>query len=159
MSDQPIAGCDGCKTTAGRMGCPAHRDTTFGVGVSFTPEPMNPEIVSLRSELETAHKLLSHLESWRDRVGNVHDLTNPEYQVQTILDRLAEAKASAVAWTHIATERGLALAEARAALHDMVSVAALDDWADATTGRQLVLAAANRVLGAALSGQAEGGKE
>jgi len=38
---------------------------------------------------------VAHLGSWKDQQGHFHDLTNPEAEVQPIIDGLAEAKTRA----------------------------------------------------------------
>ena len=50
MSDQPIFGCRGCATTAGRSGCLEHR-TTQVIPYARVVDPECPECTRLRAQL------------------------------------------------------------------------------------------------------------
>ena len=61
---------------------------------------------------------------------------------------------SAEAWKAVAEERGKEVERLRVALADMVTIAKMDRWQEATTGRRIILESAEAVLksGASPSG-------
>jgi hypothetical protein len=75
-------------------------------------------IAALIDERNLLCALVDHLGSWQDCAGNFHDLTNPEAQVQPLLDELAATKALSVELNaaHRKFERLAAIAERLAAI-------------------------------------------
>lgn len=65
-------------------------------------------------ERDAAIQLIDHLGSWKDKDRHCYDLTNPEAQVQPIIDKLDAAIQSLNNITHIKDELALELKAANA---------------------------------------------
>lgn len=75
---------------------------------------VNREFLKLEGERDDAIQLIDHLGSWKDKDRHCYDLTNPEAQVQPIIDKLDAAIQSLNNITHIKDELALELKAANA---------------------------------------------
>lgn len=88
MSNLGIFGCDGCNTTAGRQGCPIHRDWTVP-----TLAPEMHVLVTSKPDLSRALEYMAILASNRyDRILELErEVIELQGEVQRLRDSLEHA--------------------------------------------------------------------